>query len=154
MSAYILNRKMELKEGYSANTEQERKSLIDYIRSQSLSVAEHLDYVMNYLHSKLPFVNLKSHAKNLPTLNDQRKNHNIRKLVYGLNETELPVVKDYFTKTIAAYLEGKQKFETVDKALDDIIDLKPIPDTARIPPDSEFFKGRPGRTLADMREEV
>ena len=147
MNATILCKKMEPEEGYSARLEDKRRSLADYISSQTPAISEHLGIVVKYLHGNLPFVELKDHAKNLPNVGNKRETVNVRKLVSELNESELPIVEDYFTKYIAAYING-EGFDIVDKILDNIIDLKPIPDTIYAPP------GSFPEDLARAREEV
>lgn len=135
------------------NHEDKMGSFVDYIVSQEPKVAEHLGYIVRYLRGEIPFVELKDHAMKLPSLEVQRT-YNVAEIAYRFEGAELPVVEDYFKKVITPYLKGEKDSEYVDKALDDIIDLKPMPDPERARPDPYFFKGRPGRRLADMVEEV
>ena len=55
---------------------------------------------------------------------------------------------------LANYADGRVLFDSVDSLADELIKLKPIPASARLKPDSEFYKGESGRTLADMREQI
>lgn len=150
MNAYISLRKMEPK---AQNLEDKRESLVDYIVSQEPKVVEHLEYIVRYLRGEIPFVELREHAMKLPSL-EIRGISNVGEIAHRLDGTELPVVEDYFKRIVSPYLKGESGFEYVDKALDGIIDLKPMPDPERTRPDPYFFKGRPGRRLADAIEEV
>jgi len=134
-------------------SELERRFLVDYVRFYD-KLKEHLGHVIEYLHGSLPFTAVLNHARNLPNRNENSERYNnIEELVMKLTDKEVPIITKYIL-TAAAYLTNGTKFESVDKMADEIIDLKPIPDTIIAPPDSLFYKGPPGRTLANMREEV
>lgn len=153
MRAYILYRNMEEQnQHYSAELESRGKSLVDYISSNCI-LAEHLDIVAEFLQNRYNFMEMLTHAKTLREAKPTYGQIDVGSLIAGFNENEVGVIGEYM-RAVGDYVAGKGNFESVDELASKLIRLIPIPDTARIPKDSEFHKGEPGTTLADMREEV
>jgi hypothetical protein len=138
--------------------ESEKQSLLDYVRSCSdkygSGFAEQLRYVERFLRENVSSVRpMLDDAEELRIISSSTDGQvNIERIVSGLSSAELPRVGEYM-HAIEGYIEGKP-FDIVYEAFGGLSRLKPIPDTTRIPKDSLFHKGPPGRTLANMREEV
>gem|GEM_PF-3975108 len=139
---------------YSGDTEADRQSLVDYARLHGKAMQEHLGYVVDFLHGDTRFKAVLKHAKDLPHRNGHPcRYQDSEKLVARLSGAEATKVRKYLL-TVGSYLTNGTKFESVDAAADALIDLKPIPESIYAPEDSLFYAGEPGKTLADMREQV
>ena len=130
-----------------------RENLVHFISSQGAGFVKHLDYVVGFLHRDFDYKGMLEHAESLKTSQAQNYKGDAFDITAKLDEKELPVVREYM-EMLAQYARGEADFHSVKVNARKLIRLIPIPDTARIPPDSYFFKGKPGTTLADMREEV
>jgi hypothetical protein len=151
MKTIINNRKME----YAANLEVEKDFLLDYALLHGRGMQNQLGHVVNYLYGNLPFVDMFNHARNLPNSKEnliKYTDKNLKGLVAKIAEKDVNIIREYLL-AVGAYLTG-QSFKPVREAAIELISSKPIPDTIIAPPDSLFYKGPPGRTLANMREEV
>ncbi|MCK4670567.1 MAG: hypothetical protein KAT43_05170 [Nanoarchaeota archaeon] len=134
----------------SKAAENGRKFLVDYLRLHGEAMKEHLGYVVDFLHGNLPFMEMLNHAKGLPEFSGGlRRYPDHIAAIRRLTNPEILVIREYLI-ALEAYL-SKAPFDPVDALADKIIDLTPIPESAKIPKDSKFYKGEPGTTLADMR---
>lgn len=139
---------------YSEKLDSDRRFLIDYLSFRKSELQEHVGYVRAYLRTELPFLEMLEHAKQLHCANgNPRKYPDLVGVVKDFSRAEITVVKRYML-ALANYADGRALFDSVDSLADELIKLKPIPASAKLEPDSEFYKGEPGRTLADMRKQV
>ena len=151
MEAYISYREMEEKNQPYMGIE--TKELADFVTSQGTGFVEHLDYVVGFSHRDSNYMAMLKHAESLKTSHAQDYEGNALDIAAKLDEKELPVVREYM-EMLAQYAKGEADFHSVKVNARKLIKLIPIPDTARIPSNSYFFKGELGTRLADMREEV
>lgn len=154
METYILGMEKGEKDQFSLNIE--RENLADYVSSHGAGFVENLDYVVDFLH-KNPgnYIVILRHAEGLRKGQPNEYMGNASDLISKLDEKELPVVREYM-KMLARYINGEVDFHSVKVSARKLIRLIPIPDTARIPPDSVFHKpvGPHGETLIDALEIV
>lgn len=150
---YIIEKMVHQKQHSSMGVGDERESLADYI-SLNNNIAEHLEYVVNYMCNRISFKKMLEHAKKLHGSTPKRcyEDKNVAAMLAQLKDNELSVIKNYML-ALKSYLSG-QGFEAVDSAADKLIGCKEIPSTLYAPPNSKFYRGKPGQTLADAREIV
>jgi len=133
-------RKMEHPRSIQGNTE----SLVDYISTCAAQygqgVLEQLEYLDRFLHTDTAlFRKMTDHAQSLRERCTQTNGHqiNIKNIVAKLTDEEHLLVNDYM-HALSSYLTGSQ-FEPVQDIATKLLNLKPIPDSAKIP-DTPFYR--------------
>lgn len=128
--------------------------LYDCITNQDNVIADHLAYVVEFIHQephfhKISFKKFLNDVKNLRNVKNA-KERDISNIVNGLTSKEVTVLTDYL-QTIVDYVNYKKNFKQVDEKIYDLIDLMPLPDTIYAPLDSAFYTDP---TEIRAREEV
>ena len=138
---------------YSKEIDRRRLSLADYALNSSAAIVEHLSYVEQFLHGKFNLSDLLKHAEILNNGYSPQKDYNLCEIVSKFKPAELYDISQYIRK-VFEYSAKTGDFEQVKRFAGLLLKFKPLPESSIVPPDSPFYEGRPGRTLADARREV